>query len=217
MAYELVILDCDGVLVDSETLSNRLLAERLTDIGLPTTMEESIRDFMGRPWDAGVELIEERLGRPLPDDFDERHHDELYEAFERELEAVAGIEAALDAIALPVCVASSGTHDRIRMVLGTTGLLERFPDETIFSASDVERGKPFPDLFLFAAERMGFAPERCVVVEDSPAGVEAARAAGMDVLGYAGLTPAAELEAEGALVFGSMAELPSLITGSAPR
>jgi HAD superfamily hydrolase (TIGR01509 family) len=217
MAYDLVILDCDGVLVDSEPVSNALLAEHLTEVGLPMSTEESMRDFMGRPWAAGVEIIEERLGRPLPDDFADRYHDALYEAFARDLEAVAGIAAALDAIELPLCVASSGTHDRIRIALRSAGLLERFPDETIFSAADVARGKPAPDLFLYAAERMGFEPSRCVVVEDAPAGVQAGRAAGMDVLGYAGLTPEEQLAAEGARTFASMAELPALINGSAPR
>ena len=217
MAYELVILDCDGVLVDSEPLSNRILAEHLTEEGLPTSTEDSMRDYMGRPFAHLVEQAEQRLGRPLAGDFDERYHRALYEAFERELGPVTGIAAALDEIELPVCVASSGTHDRIRVALRAAGLLDRFSDEAIFSAADVERGKPFPDLFLFAAERMRVQPARCVVVEDSPAGAEAGRAAGMDVLGYAGLTAAEELEAEGATTFASMAELPALVNGSVPR
>ena len=111
-------------------------------------------------------------------------------------------------------MASSGSHEKIRTSLGTTGLLARF-DGRIFSATDVEHGKPAPDLFLHAAASMGFAPADCVVVEDAPAGVAAGRAAGMRVLGYAALTPAAALE--GARVFGSMAELPGLLNGSAPR
>jgi HAD superfamily hydrolase (TIGR01509 family) len=216
MAYELVIFDCDGVLVDSEHLSNRILAERLTAIGLPTTTEESMRDFMGRSWKSCVERIEQRYGGPLPEDFSERYFEELFGAFERELCAVAGIEAALDAIDLPRCVASSGAHDRIRAALRPAGLLDRFDGE-IFSATDVEHGKPAPDLFLHAAEQMGVAPEHCVVVEDAVAGVQAGRAAGMDVLGYAALTDASALEAEGATVFRSMDELPALVSRCAPR
>ena len=210
----LVIFDCDGVLVDSEPLSNRILAERLTAVGLPTTTEGSIRDYMGRSWASCEALIERRLGRPLPEGFADDYHEELYAALRRDVEPVAGVVAALDAIAVPVCVASSGSHEKIRTSLGTTGLLERF-EGRIFSATDVAHGKPAPDLFLHAAATMGFAPEDCVVVEDAPAGVAAGRAAGMTVLGYAALTPPEALE--GASVFGSMAELPALLNGSAPR
>ena len=216
MAYDLVIFDCDGVLVDSEPLSNRILAERLTAIGLETTTEDSIRDFMGRSWATCRSLIEQRLGRPLPEDFADGYHEELYEALRRELQPVAGVQAALDAIGVPACVASSGAHDKIRTSLGATGLLERF-EGRIFSATEVEHGKPAPDLFLHAAARQGFEPSECVVVEDAPPGAEAGRRAGMEVLGYAGLTAPELLEAEGATVFRSMAELPALLNGSAPR
>src|SRR5215210_197783 len=126
MAYDLVIFDCDGVLVDSEPLSNRILAERLTAIGLPTTTEQAIQDYMGRSFSAGVEKIERRLGRPLPDGWVDAYHAEVFEAFERELEPVPGIAAALEAISLPSCVASSSAHPRIRTALRATGLLERF-------------------------------------------------------------------------------------------
>jgi len=214
MAFELVIFDCDGVLVDSEPLSNRILAERLTAIGLPTTTEDSIRDFMGRSLTSGLEKIVERLGRPLPDGWVDDYHAEVFAAFERELRPVPGLPEALDAIDLPWCVASSSGHPRIRKALGTTGLLPRF-EGRIFSATDVEHGKPAPDLFLHAAAAMGAAPEACVVVEDAPAGVQAGLAAGMTVLGYAGFTDPALLD--GARVFSSMAELPGLISGCAPR
>jgi HAD superfamily hydrolase (TIGR01509 family) len=132
----------------------------------------------------------------------------VLEAFERELQPVRGIHAALDAISVPSCVASSGTHDRIRTALRVTGLLPQF-EGRIFSATDVEHGKPAPDLFLHAAARMGAAPERCVVVEDSPAGVQAGLAAGMTVQGY-GVNG-------GATAFRSMDELPALVNGCAPR
>ena len=216
MAYDLVIFDCDGVLVDSEPLSNRILAERLTAIGLPTTVDESMRDFMGRSWATCAALIEQRLGRPLPEDFADGYHDELYEALRRELQPVAGVQAALDAIGVPACVASSGAPEKIRTSLGATGLLERF-EGRIFSATEVEHGKPAPDLFLHVAARMGVEPAACLVVEDAPAGAAAGRRAGMDVLGYAELTAPALLEAEGARVFRSMADLPALVTGFAPR
>jgi len=211
MAYELVIFDCDGVLVDSEPLSNRILAERLTAIGLPTTTEDAIRDYMGRSWKTDQEIIEGRLGRPLPDGWVDAYHAEVIAAFATELAPVADIAAALDAIPLPWCVASSSAHPRIRAALEATGLIERFAGR-IFSATDVEHGKPAPDLFLHAAGECGAAPERCVVVEDAAPGAEAGRRAGMDVLGYAGLTAPELLEAEGATVFRSMAELPALLS-----
>jgi HAD superfamily hydrolase (TIGR01509 family) len=216
MAYELVIFDCDGVLVDSEPLSNRILAERLTAIGLPTTVEEAIRDYMGRSWKSDQEVIEGRLGRPLPDGWVDAYHAEVIAAFATELRPVEGIAAALDAIETPSCVASSSAHPRIRAALDACGLLGRF-EGRIFSATDVEHGKPAPDLFLHAARSCGTEPGRCVVVEDAPPGAEAGRRAGMDVLGYAGLTAPELLAAEGARVFTSMAELPALINGCAPR
>ena len=216
MAFDLLILDCDGVLVDSEPISNRILAERLTAIGLPTTTEESMATFMGRSWAWGIGEIEARLGRPVPEDFSARYHEELFGAFERDLRSVEGIAAALDQIDLPSCVASSGDHERIRAALRPAGLLERF-EGRIFSAADVERGKPWPDLFLHAARSMGADPERCVVVEDSVAGAQAGRAAAMTVLGYAALTDPETLRAEGARVFASMDELPGLVSGCAPR
>ena len=214
MAPDLVIFDCDGVLVDSEPVSNRILAELLSAEGLPTTAEDSIRDFMGRSWASVAAIVEERLGRPLPGEFSSRYLDKLFEAFERELEPVPGVAAALEAIPLPTCVASSGSQERIRTALAATGLLERF-DGRIFSATEVEHGKPAPDLFLHAAARMGVEPGHCVVVEDSPAGVQAARAAGMTVLGYAGRTTGSELAAGGARTFTDMAELPGLLANQA--
>jgi HAD superfamily hydrolase (TIGR01509 family) len=203
-----VIFDCDGVLVDSEPISNRVLAAMLTDLGLPTTAEESMAAHLGRAWPSVAELIEARLGRPLAEDFRPRYVEGMLAAFERELEPVPGIVEALDAIDNPSCVASSGAHEKMRMTLAHTGLLERF-EGRIFSATEVARGKPAPDLFLHAAERMGWAPEDCVVVEDSAAGVEAARAAGMRALGYAGRTDPALLA--GSEVFTAMAELPALL------
>jgi HAD superfamily hydrolase (TIGR01509 family) len=202
------------VLVDSEPLSNRILAERLTAVGLPTSTEDAIRDYMGRSWKSDQELIERRLGRPLPNGWVDDYHAEVFEAFERELEPVPGIPEALDEITLPWCVASSSAHPRIRTALHATGLLDRF-EGRIFSSTDVEHGKPAPDLFLHAAAEMGAEPARCVVVEDAPAGVQAGLAAGMTVLGYTGMTRPEALE--GARVFASMTELPALISGSAPR
>ncbi|MFF5159968.1 HAD family hydrolase [Streptomyces sp. NPDC000348] len=214
MRYDLVIFDNDGVLVDSEPISNRLLAAFLTELGHPTSYEDSIRDYMGSAMHRVHDLVEERTGQRLPADFDDVFHARVFAAFERELKPVVGAVEALEKLAadgVPYCVASSGSHERIRVGHRTTGLDRWFDDERIFSSQDVGRGKPAPDLFLYAAERMGVAAERCVVVEDSPLGVRAAVAAGMDVYGFTAMTPAGKLSGTTGL-FEDMAELVPLLS-----
>ncbi|MGW1597724.1 HAD family hydrolase [Streptomyces sp. NPDC002343] len=213
MRYDLVIFDNDGVLVDSEPISNRLLAAYLTELGHPTSYEDSIRDYMGSAMHRVHDLVLERTGRRLPEDFDEVFHARVFAAFERELRPVPGVTGVLEELAadgVPYCVASSGSHERIRVGHRTTGLDRWFTDERIFSSEDVGRGKPAPDLFLHAARRMGVAPGRCVVVEDSPLGVRAAVAAGMDVYGFTAMTPAERL-AGAARLFSRMEGLTGLL------
>ncbi|MEU2441367.1 HAD family hydrolase [Streptomyces rubradiris] len=213
MRYDLVIFDNDGVLVDSEPLSNRLLAGYLTELGHPTSYEDSIRDYMGSAMHRVHDLVLERTGRRLPEDFDDVFHARVFAAFERELRPVPGVTDVLEKLAadgVPYCVASSGSHERIRVGHRTTGLDRWFTEERIFSSEDVGRGKPAPDLFLYAAERMGVAPGRCVVVEDSPLGVQAAVAAGMDVYGFTAMTPPERLSGAGQL-FTRMQELTDLL------
>lgn len=213
MRYELVIFDNDGVLVDSEPISNRLLAAYLTELGHPTSYEDSIRDYMGSAMHRIHDLVLERTGERLPADFDDVFHRRVFDAFERELRPVAGAVDVLGKLAadeVPYCVASSGSHERIRVGHRTTGLDRWFEDARIFSSQDVGKGKPAPDLFLYAAERMGVAPARCVVVEDSPLGVQAAVAAGMDVYGFTAMTPAAKL-AGATQLFDDMGELAGLL------
>lgn len=214
--YELVIFDCDGVLVDSEPISNRILAEHLTRLGVPTTFEESVDRYMGGTLGTMLADVERRLGRPAPAGFLPAYRDACYAGFDAELEAVSGVHAVLDeldATRTPACVASSGEHEKIRHTLGRTGLLDRF-EGRIFSATDVARSKPAPDLFLHAADRMGADPGGCAVIEDSPVGVAGALAAGMAVFAYAGRTPAERLGRDGVRVFSQMAELPALLTSS---
>ncbi|MEV6619164.1 HAD family hydrolase [Streptomyces sp. NPDC051051] len=213
MRYDLVVFDNDGVLVDSESISNRLLAAYLTELGHPTSYEDSIRDYMGSAMHRIHDLVLERTGQRLPADFDDVFHARVFAAFERELLPVAGVTDVLEKLAadgVPYCVASSGSHERIRVGHRTTGLDRWFEDARIFSAQDVGKGKPAPDLFLYAAERMGVAPKRCVVVEDSPLGVQAAVAAGMDVYGFTAMTPAAKLAGATGL-FADMGELADLL------
>lgn len=213
MRYDLVIFDNDGVLVDSEPLSNRLLAGYLTELGHPTTYEDSLRDYMGAAMHRVHDLVLERTGRRLPEDFDATFHARVFAGFREELEPVEGVVEVLKRLAaagVPYCVASSGNHERIRVGHRKTGLDAWFPEDVVFSAEDVGKGKPAPDLFLHAAERMGVAPGRCVVVEDSRLGVQAAVAAGMDVYGFTAMT--AEERLAGALGFFSrMDELPGIL------
>jgi len=212
---ELVVFDCDGVLVDSERLSVEVDRRVLAEFGWHLSAEEIVHRFVGRSGAHFRAEMETHLGRVLPDDWEAPYERWYADAFEKELEAVSGVAAAIDAIRVPICVASSGSHAKIRTTLGLTGLLQRF-EGRIFSAEDVDDGKPAPDLFLHAAASMGVEPSECIVVEDSRFGVEAARAAGMRVLGYAGgLTPADWL-ADANAVFTDMAELPALL-GSIPR
>jgi HAD superfamily hydrolase (TIGR01509 family) len=211
-----VIFDCDGVLVDTEGAGNRVLAELLSAEGLPTTPEGSMQTYMGRSWPSCMAIASERLGRRLDSEtLHERYNRGVRAAWERELEPVPGVVAALDAIDLPTCVASSGEHERMRFTLGRTGLYDRFAGR-IFSATEVEHGKPAPDLFLHAATQMGFDPARTTVVEDTVPGVQAGRAAGMRVLAFARHTPAADLEAAGGEPFDDMALLPGLLRATVP-
>jgi len=210
MTIDLVLFDCDGVLVDSELLANRVLAELLTDLGLATTTEQSLATYMGLSMTSAIERIERSLGRAVPPDFMERYRTATFAAFDDELAAVDGIVEVIEGLRWPACVATSGEPDRVRRTLTLTGLHHHF-DGRIFSAVEVPRGKPFPDLFLHAAATMGADPARCVVVEDSPFGVRAAVAAGMHPLGYAAMTPPERLADAGATTFVAMADLPRLL------
>jgi HAD superfamily hydrolase (TIGR01509 family) len=213
LPISLVIFDCDGVLVDTERIAVKIDVVVLGELGWTMTEAEVIERFMGRSDDEMTREIEAHLGRRLPASWEEPFRHLYREAFAAELKPVPGILEALDAIAIPTCVASSGTHEKIRFTLGLTGLYERFVGR-IFSASEVRRGKPAPDLFLHAAHRMSVPPAGCAVVEDSPYGVEAARAAGMRAFGYAGgLVPRRALEGPETVVFDDMRELPRFIAG----
>ncbi|AIA04467.1 HAD family hydrolase [Streptomyces albulus] len=215
MRYDLIIFDNDGVLVDSEPISNEILAGYLTELGHPTTYEESLRDYMGGSVQRIRDIVRERSGRALPGDFEAGFHTLVFDEFRRRLEPVPGVRTVLEKLAadgVPYCVGSSGSHERIRVALTKTGLFERFGAERIFSSQDVGRGKPAPDLFLHAAKEMGVEPGRCAVIEDSPLGVRAAVAAGMDVYGFTAMTPAAKLADAGATaLFSDMAELPQVL------
>ena len=186
----LVIFDCDGVLVDSEILACGVQARALTEYGLSLTGADVARRFLGVSAKDMRMALENDLGRPLPDDHETRCGAELFALFRSELKPVEGIApivAALHAAGHPRCVASSSSPERIALALDVVGLHDHLRPH-IFSSTLVERGKPAPDLFLYAAKAMGFPPSRCVVVEDSVNGVKAARSAGMLALGFLGGT-----------------------------
>ncbi|MES3035751.1 MAG: HAD family phosphatase [Gemmatimonadota bacterium] len=209
-----VIFDCDGVLVDSERLMNVVFSGMLNELGLPYSAEETTRTFMGRSMKSCLQIIEQQLGRATPDDFLQVLDERAYAVFARELEAVAGVEALLDTLdvhGIPYAVASSGSHDKMRTTLGITGLLSRL-EGRITSATEVPHGKPAPDVFLLAAERLQAPAEECLVLEDSLLGIEAARAAGMRVIGYAAMVDAEAMRAAGAThVVTSMDDVPALL------
>jgi len=213
---DLVIFDCDGVLVDSEVISCRAHAQTLTHHGYPITEEEVLERFLGRSMRQSIREVETELGRRLPDDFHSQVYAEIFRLFAASLQATPHIGAALDQISLPICVASSGPPEKISTSLNHVGLYDRFAPH-IFSAVQVRHGKPAPDLFLFAAERLRAAPARCLVIEDSLAGIEGALAAGMTVLGFHGGSHCRagygdRLHAAGAAaVFDDMRELPELV------
>jgi HAD superfamily hydrolase (TIGR01509 family) len=210
-AVELVIFDCDGVLIDSERLAIKIDVLVLRELGWPLTEAEVIERFVGRSDRDTRAAVEAHLGHGLPEGWEDDVEQRYRQAFAAALAPVDGVIEALGRIMLPSCVASSATHDHLRYTLGLTGLYERFAGR-IFSAEDVARGKPAPDLFLHAAAEMGAQPGGCVVVEDSRPGVEAARAAGMPVLAFAGgLSPAELLEGPNTIVFDDMRELPGLL------
>ena len=195
-----VIFDCDGVLVDSERLMNVVFTGMLLELGLSYSFQETTRTFMGRSMASCLQIIEQQLGRPAPADFLEKLDVRAGQVFARELRTVDGVEALLDALdhaGTPYAVASSGSHEKMQMTLGITGLLPRLAGR-ITSAADVAHGKPAPDVFLLAAERLDMAPAECMVVEDSLLGIEAALAAGMRVIGYTAMVDADDMQTAGA-------------------
>lgn len=207
--FDLVIFDCDGVLVDSERLAVRTEAEILSGLGWALTESDIVERFVGRSAAYMQQEVERHIGRSV--DWEAEFEPRYRDAYERELLPVPGVVEALDQIAVPTCVASSGSHKKMQFTLGITGLADRFRDR-IFSADDVAHGKPDPDIFLHAARQMGVSPARCAVVEDSISGVIAGLAADMAVFAFAGgVTTSSQLSIGNAVVFSDMRDLPALI------
>jgi HAD superfamily hydrolase (TIGR01509 family) len=210
--FDLVIFDCDGVLVDSERITNEVFRAMLNELGLALTLEGMFERFVGRSMPQCMTLIAQMRGEPAPETFLAELRERVGTALRDNVKPIAGIEEVLSALTIPYCVASSGEHDKIRLTLGATGLLARF-EGRIFSVADVEHPKPAPDVFLLAAQTLGATPTRCVVIEDTPTGVRAAVAAGMHAIGVAAHTPAPRLIDAGAhQIATSMRELTPMLT-----
>jgi HAD superfamily hydrolase (TIGR01509 family) len=214
LAPQLVIFDCDGVLVDSEVISNGVLAEMLTAAGLTTTLAEARRDYQGLLLTDARVLAEQKLGRALPGDWIAAFEHARDAAFKLELTPVEGAGDAVQqvlAAGMRVCVASQGKQAKTRLSLALTGLERFFPESARFSAESVPRGKPAPDLFLHAAAVMGAESAACAVVEDTPSGVTAAVSAGMRALGFAADSDELSLRAAGGEILHSLGELPGFL------
>jgi HAD superfamily hydrolase (TIGR01509 family) len=212
--FELLILDCDGVVVDSEPITTRVLAEMINELGVAIEVREVAERFTGQTFSHILELVSDLLGESLPQEFALSYRDRTFAAMEKELKPVEGIEEALNRISIPYCIASNGPHKKMQKTLGLTALLSRF-EGRMFSSDDVPRGKPFPDLFLFAARHFNVRPSACLVIEDSESGISAALSAGMSVYGFSARAADGRLEAAGAnRVFRQMSELPSLVGGA---
>ncbi|MGA9854596.1 MAG: HAD family hydrolase [Gammaproteobacteria bacterium] len=213
--FELVIFDCDGVLVDSEIISNTVFAKMLGELGLPLSLKDTIEIFMGKSMSQCLDIMTLILGHPPPANFEENYHQRVDTGFKNGLRPVEGVPEMLRHMKLPYCVASSGSNEKMRTTLGITGLLPLFTDR-LYSATQVAQGKPAPEIFLYAASQCGVEPRKCAVVEDTPTGVVAGVAAGMTVFGYSGMIPTTRLRQAGAhYIFKHMHELNRLLNQEA--
>lgn len=211
--FELIIFDCDGVLVDSEKIANEVFADVLNDeCGLSLELDDMFEIFVGHSSSQCMNIIKRMLGKEPPDNLERRYKDEINRALSKSVTAVSGIEHALNEISIPYCVASSGSYKKMNTTLGKTNLLKYFKGK-LHSSADVNRGKPFPDIYLHAAKAMGvFDPSKCLVIEDSPLGIKGGVSAGMTVFGYAELMKESRLLGAGAHhIFKNMYNLASEI------
>ena len=208
--YKCVIFDCDGVLVDSEAISNGVLVDMANEHGANIDLQYAFKQFKGSFLYSCIEKIEAQIQKKLPVTFEEDYRKRSFEAFKKEMQPVEGIKNVLNNLSIPYCVASSGPVDKIRLNLSLTGLLDKF-EEKIFSCYDIQKWKPDPAVFLWASETMGFKPDECVVIEDSISGVKAAVNGGFDVFGFTAHDYNKELKGQATLTFNSMAQLSQLL------
>ena len=205
-----IIFDCDGILVDSETIANQVLLSMSASFGLKMTMAEATKKFNGRRLKRIFEIIEELTNKKLPDSFETEFRKQTFEAFKTDLKPVQGVQEFIEKLTIPYCVASSGPTEKIILNLTTTGLLHKFENK-IFSSYEINSWKPDPEIFLHACKQMGFKKEECIVIEDSVAGVIAGVTGGFKVFALANENNAQDLISEGATVFYNYEELATVL------
>lgn len=213
MNYKCIIFDCDGVLVDSELITAKVLVAMGKELGLPLDLDFVVGEFLGKSLNAIMNYLNVLAKGQLPPDFESEYRKKTYKAFKSELQPIAGIHSVIESLEIPFCVASSGPIEKIRANLTTTGLIDKF-EGRIFSCYEIQSWKPNPDIFLHAAGNMGFRPEECAVVEDSKVGVQAALAGGFDVFLYAKKGHDSPLGLPKNFVFQDMGELEVLLSRS---
>ena len=213
MKYKCIIFDCDGVLVDSERITAKVLVSMASKLGLQIDIEFVLRDFLGMSFNDIMQYIDEHIEGDLPANFEIEYRKKTFEAFNNELEPIDGIHALLNRLTIPFCVASSGPLEKIRNNLTKTGLIDKFQDR-MFSCYDINSWKPNPDIFRHAAEEMGFSPQECLVIEDSLIGVQAARAGGFNVFMYSKKARSLEMGSQKVTIFDDMKNLERLLSSS---
>lgn len=208
--YKCIIFDCDGVLIDSESIAIGVLVDMANHLGANMNFEKSLISLKGKAFSFCTELISKRINKPLPIHFEQDYRINTFEAFREKIQPIKGVKEVIESLTIPFCVASSGPENKIRLNLEITGLLSFF-EGNIFSCYVIQKWKPEPDIFLWAAETMGFKPNECLVIEDSVSGVKAAKAGGFDVFGYTEHDFENELQSEASKTFNTMSALLELI------
>ena len=208
--YKCVIFDCDGVLVDSEVIGNKVFADMANELGAHIDLDYAIKHFKGGFFQNSVDHISKLIDSDIPDTFEDDYRKRSFEAFETGIKPIEGVKELLSKLSIPFCVASSGPENKIRFNLELTGLLAHF-ESNIFSCYTIKKWKPDPSVFLWAAEAMGFKPNECVIIEDSISGVRAAKEGGFDVFGYSAHDYNNELKAEATKTFNDMSSLIDMI------
>ena len=204
--YKCIIFDCDGVLIDSESIAIGVLVDMANYLGANMNVEESLISLKGKAFNRCMEFISKRINKPLPINFETDYRINTFEAFREKIQPIKGIQDVIENLTIPFCVASSGPENKIRLNLEITGLLPFF-ESNIFSCYAIQKWKPEPDIFLWAAETMGFKPNECLVIEDSISGIRAAKSGGFDVYGYTEHDYNNELQSEANTTFDSMDKL----------
>lgn len=216
---DLIIFDFDGVLVDSETMGCQIWSDVFAKHGMSVPAKDVMEKYTGKTGTLICSLVEQEYGYKIPDGFLDEVNEETEEVMARELETISGVSETLPLLNVPVCIASGSRPKRLNMCLDVTGLRRFFPEKTVFSSHFVKNGKPAPDLFFYAAEKMNVAAEKCLVIEDSSSGIIGAKAAGMRVFGFVGgshctAERGVQLMQSGAeLLFDDFTQLPNLLKG----